>query len=92
MVEACVGPAAATLTAFPNPFENELLVALPAGAEAQPATVTLSTLTGQKVYRSQSVLSLVAQLLPGLPTLKAGVYVLRLTTATGSTAQRVVRR
>lgn len=85
-------PAAATLTAFPNPFENELLVALPAGAETQPATVTLSTLAGQQVYRSQQALSAVAQPLPGLPTLKTGVYVLRLTTAAGTTTQRVVRR
>jgi len=84
--------AAATLTAFPNPFENELLVALPAGSESQPATVILSTLAGQTVYRSQSVLSSVAQPLPGLPILKTGVYVLRLTTSAGSTAQRVVRR
>ena len=83
---------AAVLTTFPNPFENELLVALPAGSEVQSATVTLTTLAGQQVYRSQQALSSVAQPLPGLPTLKTGVYVLRLTTATGSTAQRVVRR
>lgn len=84
--------ATAVLTTFPNPFENELLVALPAGSEAQLATVTLSTLAGQSVYRRQQALSSVAQLLPGLPTLKTGVYVLRLTTATGTTTQRVVRR
>ncbi|MDU0371798.1 T9SS type A sorting domain-containing protein [Hymenobacter endophyticus] len=70
--------AATSLTTFPGPFENELLI-------AQPATVMLSTLAGQTMYRSQQALSSVAQLLPGLPTLKAGVYVLRLTTATGST-------
>ncbi|AHJ96581.1 T9SS type A sorting domain-containing protein [Hymenobacter swuensis] len=84
--------ATAVLTTFPNPFESELLVALPAGSETQPVTVTLSTLAGQQVYRSQQALSSVAQPLPGLPALKTGVYVLRLTTTTGSTAQRVVHR
>ncbi|WP_426490744.1 T9SS type A sorting domain-containing protein [Hymenobacter sp. 102] len=78
--------------AFPNPFEAELRVALPAGSDAQPVAVSLTTLAGQTVYSRQLPLSSVAQTLPGLPELKAGTYVLRLTTAAGSSSQRVVRR
>ncbi|MCA8829161.1 T9SS type A sorting domain-containing protein [Hymenobacter pini] len=84
--------AAPALVAFPNPFEGELLVALPAGASAQAATVSLTTLAGQTVYSRTLDVSGVAQALPGLPALKPGVYVLRLTTATGSSTLRVVRR
>ncbi|RSK46876.1 T9SS type A sorting domain-containing protein [Hymenobacter rigui] len=79
-------------SAFPNPFEAELLVGLPAGTEAQPTAVSISTLAGQTVYSRQLTLSSVAQALPGLSDLKSGLYVLRLTTAAGSSTQRIVRR
>ncbi|WBO83030.1 FG-GAP-like repeat-containing protein [Hymenobacter yonginensis] len=86
------GSTQAVGTASPNPFSQELYVALPAGTEPQPTQVTLTTLTGATVYSAKLLLSASPQLLPALPELKSGLYLLQLTTATKSTTQRVVRQ
>lgn len=86
------GSTQVTGTASPNPFSQELYVALPAGTEPQPTQVTLTTLTGATVYSAKLPLSASPQLLPTLPELKSGLYLLQLTTATKSTTQRVVRQ
>jgi hypothetical protein len=86
------GSTPAVGTASPNPFSQELYVALPAGTEPQPTQVTLTTLTGATVYSAKLPLSGSPQLLPALPELKSGLYLLQLTTATKSTTQRVVRQ
>jgi len=85
-------PAASTAGAYPNPFTDALYVALPGSMEAQPATVQLFSLTGQPVYTGQLQLGAVAQAVPNLPALAPGIYVLRLTTAAGTTSQRISRR
>jgi len=84
--------AATVATAFPNPFAETLAVALPAALEPQQATVVLSTLAGQQVYRAQLQLGAAPQELPALSALPAGVYVLRLTTATGASTLKVTRQ
>ncbi|SHI55054.1 Por secretion system C-terminal sorting domain-containing protein [Hymenobacter daecheongensis DSM 21074] len=82
-----------TSGAYPNPFTDALYVAQPGSPDSQAATATLISPTGQQVYAGRVQLSAVAQPLPGLPTLAPGLYVLRLTTATGATTtQRVIRR
>ncbi|AII53038.1 FG-GAP repeat domain-containing protein [Hymenobacter sp. APR13] len=86
------GSTPAAGTASPNPFSQQLYVALPAGTEAQPTQVTLTTLTGATVYAAKLPLSGIPQLLPALPELKSGLYLLQLTTATQRTTQRVVRQ
>lgn len=78
--------------AFPNPFTDALYVSLPAGSEAQLARVVLTTAAGQPVYSGQLQLQATPQALAALPTLAPGIYVLRLTTAGGTTTLRVVRR
>lgn len=79
--------------AYPNPFAEALYVALPAGTAPQAASVVMLTLAGQPVYRTTLQLQATPQPLSGLPaTLAPGLYVLRLTTATGSTSQRITRR
>lgn len=77
------------LAAYPNPFADKLLVALPGRAEPQAAALTLSTLAGRLVYAAKLQMGSVAQALPGLPELPAGVYLLRLTTAEGTATQKV---
>ena len=80
------------VTAYPNPFTNELLVALPSGLAPQSATVTLTSVAGTTVYSATLSLSGQPQALPALPALQPGMYVLRLTTAAGTTTQRVSHR
>ncbi|WBA40119.1 FG-GAP-like repeat-containing protein [Hymenobacter canadensis] len=86
------GSALAAGTVSPNPFSQELFVSLPTGTEPQPTQVALTTLAGATVYSAKLPLSANPQLLPALPELKSGLYLLRLTTATSSSVQRVVRR
>ncbi|WP_165903863.1 T9SS type A sorting domain-containing protein [Hymenobacter gummosus] len=85
------GAAAASCTAYPNPFADELYVALPAGTEPQPATAVLTTLTGQPVLSAPLQPQAAPQRL-SLPGLAPGIYVLRLTTAAGTTTQRISHR
>ena len=89
---AAAGGSAARFAAYPNPFADHLTVALPGTAEPQAATATLLTLAGRPVYTSKLELSAAPQTLVALPELPVGVYVLRLTTASGSTSQRVARQ
>ncbi|MCI1186251.1 FG-GAP-like repeat-containing protein [Hymenobacter sp. DH14] len=84
--------AASKFDAYPNPFADRLTVALPGQAEAQATTVTLLSLTGRPVYATKLDLSAAPQALSNLPELPAGVYILRLATATGSISQKVVRQ
>ncbi|MCC2547129.1 T9SS type A sorting domain-containing protein [Hymenobacter sp. BT175] len=86
-----LGRAAAAAAAYPNPFAEVLNVALPAGDAPQPATVMLLTLTGRAVYSQKLELSAVPRTLPALPALAPGIYLLRLTTAAGTTTQRLTR-
>lgn len=78
--------------AFPNPFADRLTVALPGQAEPQATTLTLLTLTGRPVFSTTLDLSAAPQALSNLPELPAGVYILRLASAAGSTSQKVVRQ
>ena len=87
---AAVAPAIAE--AYPNPFTESISVALPGRFEPQAARVQLFTLAGRSVYSTTLALSAAPQALPALPELPAGVYVLRLATATGTTTQKVVRQ
>ncbi|RYU79164.1 FG-GAP-like repeat-containing protein [Hymenobacter persicinus] len=84
--------AAAAAGAYPNPFTEALYVTLPGPTETQPVTATLLSLGGQPVYAATLQLGAVARALPGLPELAPGIYVLRLTTAAGTTTQRVSRQ
>ncbi|RAK65146.1 T9SS type A sorting domain-containing protein [Hymenobacter edaphi] len=87
---AGAGPGA---EAYPNSCTDALYVALPAGTEPQAARAELLTLAGQPVFSAKRQLQASPQLLSGLPaTLAPGLYVLRLTTAAGSTTQRITRR
>ncbi|MCB2407619.1 FG-GAP-like repeat-containing protein [Hymenobacter lucidus] len=81
-----------TASAYPNPFTESLYVVLPAGSEPQAAHLELATLTGQVLYAGQLQLSAVPQQLTNLPALTPGLYIVRLTTASGTTMQRVSRR
>ncbi|MDO7849403.1 FG-GAP-like repeat-containing protein [Hymenobacter sp. M29] len=85
-------PAPKVLDAYPNPFAETLTVALPGTAEPQAVTVSLSNLTGRPVYAAKLILGAAPQALSALPELAAGVYVLRLTTATGTITQKVTRQ
>lgn len=87
--------AAATVTtadAYPNPFADQLSVALPGSYEPQAVAVALTTLTGKPVYAASLQLGAAPQALAGLPQLAVGVYVLRLTTATGTLTRKVTRQ
>ncbi|SNR39619.1 FG-GAP-like repeat-containing protein [Hymenobacter mucosus] len=89
-VAATVSAVTATApAAYPNPFTNELTVALPAGSGVQATGIALLDLRGQVVYRATLQLSAAAKVLPALPQLPAGLYVLQMTTAAGTTSQRV---
>ena len=82
----------ATIAAYPNPFAETLSVALSGSFEPQMVAVALTTLTGRTVYATQLQLSAAPQALPALAALPAGVYVLRLTTATGTLTSKVTRQ
>jgi hypothetical protein len=77
---------------YPNPFTYQLSVALPGSFEPQATTVTLLSLAGCQVFATKLALSDAPQVLPVLPELPAGVYVLRLTTAGGSISRKVTRQ
>ncbi|WP_254244302.1 FG-GAP-like repeat-containing protein [Hymenobacter sp. BRD128] len=83
--------ARATPLAFPVPFTDALSVALPGSDVPQAATVTLLTLDGRTVYSRRLALSAAPQALAELPTLASGLYLLRTTTAAGTTTQRISR-
>ena len=83
---------ASKFDAYPNPFADRLAVALPGQAEAQATTLTLLSLTGRPVFSTKLDLSAAPQVLTALPELPAGVYILRLATATGTSSQKVVRQ
>jgi hypothetical protein len=76
-------------TAYPSLFAENLYVAGAAGTEATPATVALYSAAGQPVYSQPLTLSAAPQALPSLPVLAPGLYIMRLTTAAGTTTQRV---
>lgn len=83
---------ASKFDAYPNPFADRLVVALPGQAETQATTVTLLNFAGRPVFSTKLDLSAAPQALNGLPELPAGVYILRLATATGTSSQKVVRQ
>jgi hypothetical protein len=87
-----VAATSATFEAYPNPFADQLAVALPGVAEPQAVAVTLLNLTGRAVYATKLQLSAAPQVLTALPELPAGVYVLRLTTAGGTISHKVTRQ
>ena len=91
LARPAAGSAAAKPLAFPVPFTDALSVALPGADAPQAATVALLTLDGRTVYSRTLALSAAPQALDGLPTLAPGIYVLRTTTAAGSTTQRISR-
>ncbi|MGI4833376.1 MAG: FG-GAP-like repeat-containing protein [Janthinobacterium lividum] len=76
---------------FPTVFDETLSVALPDAVATQAATVTLLATDGRPVYASQLALGVAPQALPALPALAPGIYLLRIATAAGTSAQRVVR-
>ncbi len=80
---------AAQPQAFPTVFSESLSVVLPGAATAQAATVALFTADGRQVCSSSVQLSATPQTISGLPILAPGLYVLRTTTAAGTTSQRV---
>ena len=80
---------AAQPQAFPTVFTDALAVVLPGAEAAQGATVALFTIEGRQIYASSVQLSATPQTLSGLPTLAPGLYMLRTTTAAGTTSQRV---
>ncbi|MGI4884576.1 MAG: FG-GAP repeat domain-containing protein [Janthinobacterium lividum] len=92
IVRAAGALGAPVATAYPSPFAETLSVALPGAAAAVAATATLLTAAGQPIYSQALQLSGTPQALPGLPALPAGLYVLRLATAAGTTTQKVVRQ
>ena len=83
---------AGKVEAYPNPFADRLAVALPGQAEPQATTVTSLNLAGRPVFSTKLDLSAAPQTLNALPELPAGVYILRLATATGTSSQKVVRQ
>jgi hypothetical protein len=80
---------AAQPQAYPSPFAEALSISLPGTEASQSATIALFTLDGHQVYRWSLLLSATPQALDGLPTLPAGLYLLRTTTAAGTTTQRL---
>lgn len=91
LARPAAGSVAAKPLAFPVPFTDALSVALPGAEAPQAATVALLTLDGRTVYSRALALSAAPQALAGLPALAPGIYVLRTTTAGGTTTQRISR-
>ena len=91
LAHPAAGFAAAKPLAFPVPFTDALSVALPGADAPQAATVVLLTLDGRTVYSRTLALSAAPQALAELPTLAPGIYVLRTSTAVGTTTQRIGR-
>jgi len=87
-----VAATSSTFEAYPNPFTDQLSVALPGTYELQATTVTLLSLAGRPVYNAKLSLGTAPQALTALPELPAGVYVLRLTTASGTISHKVTRQ
>ncbi|WP_198172888.1 FG-GAP repeat domain-containing protein [Hymenobacter ginkgonis] len=75
--------------AYPTIFSEVLNVTLPGAEAAQAATVALYTTEGRQVYTSNVQLSATPLALAELPTMAPGLYILRTTTAAGTTTQRI---
>ncbi len=80
---------AAQALAYPSPFAETLSVVLPGAEVSQAATVTLLTLDGRTVYSRALDLGPTPQALTQVPALAPGLYLLRTTTAAGTTTQRL---
>lgn len=81
---------ASAWTVFPNPTEGELTVVN--GGVAGAATIELFDVSGRLVHAERASLASGAQHTLGVDKLTRGTYTLRVTTATGRAAQRVVVR
>jgi hypothetical protein len=84
-------PSSAKPQAFPTLFADVLHIMLPGAEDAQAASVALFTTEGRQIYASSVQLSATPLALSGLPTLAPGLYILRTTTAAGTTTQRISR-
>jgi hypothetical protein len=92
LVSRTVAATSATFEVYPNPFTSQLSVARPGTAEPQATVVTLLSLSGRPVYTAKLSLGAAPQSLAALPELPAGVYILRLTTASGTISHKVTRQ
>ena len=82
-----VASAALPLEVYPNPTSQRLTVALPASAQARPAT--LLDLTGRPVRR-WNLARQQAEATLDVSTIAAGIYILRVTGTAGLYQQKVV--
>ncbi|TPG67517.1 FG-GAP repeat domain-containing protein [Hymenobacter nivis] len=89
VVRAAGALGAPVATAYPSIFAETLSVVLPGAAANQSATIALLTLDGRPVYSRALELGPTPLVLAGLPTLAPGLYLLRTTTAAGTTTQRL---
>jgi hypothetical protein len=74
---------------YPNPFDSEITVAMPASLAS--AQVEVSTLNGTSVYRSMARLES-GRLKLDLSSLESGMYVLTVITSDGRTAYKIIKK
>jgi hypothetical protein len=85
--------ASLSLAAYPNPFASDLRITLQS-TEAGQGTYRLSDITG-RIIREQSISATAGSnevSIPGLSELKAGMYVVRFTSPTGTTESVKVQK
>ena len=85
-----VVPGPLPIVAYPNPATDRLTLDLTAIPAAEPCAVRVLTLAGQ-VMRSETLAGGRVQEMP-LAGLPAGLYLLQVRTAQGSTVQRLEKR
>ena len=80
------------ISVYPNPFDNELQIALPSGEGSdQRVVITLTDVLGRKVYAGEQKVYNNSVDLDGM-NLKSGAYLLRIDTPNTSNTLRIIKR
>ncbi len=90
MIQVAGQAVALTLPAYPNPFLNELRMALPANWQGKEVKIELFTAGGQLVKTKRVTSSSQTEMI-GTGGLGSGLYMIRITTGTEKAQYKVIK-
>jgi hypothetical protein len=83
-------PAVSGLSAFPNPFTNNVLIELPVEFQGSEVELQIMDISGQTILKKTAVTNKTEQL--NLEKLSPGVYILKVTDPRGSQSRCLVKQ
>jgi hypothetical protein len=78
------------ISIYPNPFQNELSIAIET-KKSEQVTIVIRNLLGQEVYKKVSEITLGASVLKINPNLPAGIYIINIETADQMVMQKIIK-